>query len=714
MILWSFIQKVSCLILVITLFSTFLYGQWVNNEGIDSEIRYRWDAAANDWSAEDRTDYLRDSSGNAIEETLYYWEPAMFEWIPERLYKRTYDSIGNIISRDRFNWDNLAKEWNPSITECFFDDWFGRMYCYDFSRTEYTYDSAGNITEWMEYSWDPELGSYIDAKSYISEFDENGNEISSSYFKWDTIGNEWILESQYLSFFDSAGNNIISIQLKFDLLTGVPIEGERYITAYDSSGNRIKSTSFSRDAYSSGWAPSSHEELYYDSLGNEISQITYTWDTYKNGWVKDWEADFRYDTLGLLMEESFCGYWQRNSSSECDYSSRYTYAYDVDGNLIENISYEMSFPSGDLNPYYRVEYVYDSTGILVEETTSRWETVNWDDPYELGSWIVYYNRVSVFDSAGNKIEESYMDLYDPYEPYGWKTVWSWSYDLLGDQVISVDENCREGSVLAPIVTGSRYRDEDLLMELSSSYDHKLFTLDTLESDFVLVVDSALDFERSPIHHLTLTAQFEGSSGIRKDSAIMTVHVRNVNDNAPVLQDTTIEIPEDIHQSKILCFIQAIDADGNLDTLKYHISAGNTSGIFSCDQNGIIRLERFDSIDYEKQEIYPLTVQVTDGKYRSEGMVNIKVLDLDETYIGSQYTRDQVGIFPNPVKDILYLKVPAELLSGMETTVTNLSGNILYQQSGSVESIDLTSVPEGLYFITIRTRSFVTIKKIVKF
>jgi hypothetical protein len=384
---------------------------------------------------------------------------------------------------------------------------------------------------------------------------------------------------------------------------------------------------------------------------------------------------------------------------------RSTYVYDVYGNLTEEILYIKHFSAGDFLPEYRWEYSYDSTGNLLEYTYSRWE---------LDSWEVYSNCISVFDSAGNQIEESCREQ-DSWsnESYGSKTVLTWPYDLIWDQVISAAENCQDCSILAPIITGSDYRDKQLLMDLIAGNDHNLFALDTLGGDFVLVQDSILDFETSSIHRLTIEAQFEDSTGILTDTAIMTVYVQNINDNAPVLHDTTVTVSEDIQQTTILCALEATDADGDLDTLKYSISAGNTSGIFSCDQNGTLMLELFDSIDYENQKSYSLTVQVTDGVFMDEGIVSIEVLDVDETSVGSMDIGDQLKIYPNPAKNILYLKVPAGLLNGFETIITNLCGSVVHHQSGYLESIDLTSVPEGLYFITIRSKNFVTTRKIIK-
>ena len=724
------------LILAITLFPSFLFCQSIDDEGIDSKINYRWDSVANDWVVENRIDYRRDSLGNPVEEihynwdsvandwvvenridyrrdslgnpveeTHYNWDLGRYEWIPEKLYKQTYDSSGNVIVRDVFAWDVAGKEWKPAIEECD-EGWYGDIYCYDFGRTEIRYDTAGNMTEMIQYSWDTALGSYIGYDRSFSEFDESGTRTSDSYFKWDTIGNKWILESQFRLLFDSAGNDIEHIGQEFDITTGDTVGGWRDSNVYDSLGNQIESTGYYWDADSNGWVQNSRTEYYYDSLGNQIKRIYYRWNTDINDWVLFSVTDYRYDSLGFEIENTHCAYWDWNDDKEmCDLSERFTYAYDVYGNLTERILYYKMFPAGDFIPESREENFYDSTGNLIEETYSRWE---------LGSWEIYSNCVSVFDSAGNKIEESCREQdYSTYEPTGFKTVWSWPYDLIWDQVISAAENCQDCSVLAPVITGSDYLDEQLIMDLTSGNDHNLFALDTVGGDFVLVQDSVLDFETTSIHHLTIEAQFEDSTGTRTDSATMTVYVRNVNDNAPVLNDTTVTVSEDIQQTSVLCAIQATDADGDLDTLKFNISAGNGSGIFRCDQNGTIMLELFDSINYENQESYSLTVQVTDGIFRDEGIVFIEVLDVDETSVGTVDAGDKLKIFPNPAKNILYLKVPAGLLNGFETIITNLSGSVVYHQSGYIESIDLTSMPEGLYFITIRSKDFITTRKIIK-
>jgi hypothetical protein len=596
-----------------------------------------------------------------------------------------------------------TKEWKPAIEEC--DEWYG-IYCYDYARTEFSYDTAGNVTERIQYTWDPELGSYVGYERYILEFDENGNRISYSDFRWDTIGNDWILAYQSLSLFDSAGNEIGYIGQEFDITTGDTVSGWRHLSLYDSLGNQIQSTSSHWDADSNGWVKDSREKYSYDSLGNQVQRIYYNWDTDSNEWELFIIADLRYDSLGYKIEETYCAYWDRNDDKEvCDFSFREAYVYDVYGNLTERIFYEKFFPAGDFIPDWSSEYFYDSAGNLIEETESRWE---------LGSWQIYSHCVSIFDSAGNIIERSCQEQeYYTNEAYGFKTAWFRSYDLIWDQVISAEESCQDCSVLAPIITGSKYEDEPLSMDLTSGDDHNLFKLDTVGGDFVLVQDSLLDYEIIPVHHLTIEARLEDSTGTCTDSATLTVYVRNINDNAPVIKDTTIDIREDIQQTENLITLSATDADGDLDTLTFSIISGNESNIFKCDARGIISLVHYDSIDYERKGTYILTVEVTDGLFRDDAVLTIKVIDVDETYTSNIDATNQLKFYPNPVHTVLYLEVPTFLSDGFETAIMDLSGRVVFTESGYLDRINLSTLPHGVYFITIRSDGFISTQKIIK-
>jgi len=74
---------------------------------------------------------------------------------------------------------------------------------------------------------------------------------------------------------------------------------------------------------------------------------------------------------------------------------------------------------------------------------------------------------------------------------------------------------------------------------------------------------------------------------------------------------------------------------------------------------------------------------------------------------------ELSVYPNPVNGIttLQLEVPAEY----SIEIVSMNGQVVMQRqfSGSSYELDLSSIPKGIYFLTIGSGEFVTTKKIVK-
>jgi len=75
--------------------------------------------------------------------------------------------------------------------------------------------------------------------------------------------------------------------------------------------------------------------------------------------------------------------------------------------------------------------------------------------------------------------------------------------------------------------------------------------------------------------------------------------------------------------------------------------------------------------------------------------------------------DQFRIFPNPAKSILTIESESPGLHLIN--ITSLNGQLIFntEMEGTTHQLDLSSFQKGVYFITIRSKDFVTTRKIVK-
>jgi photosystem II stability/assembly factor-like uncharacterized protein len=76
--------------------------------------------------------------------------------------------------------------------------------------------------------------------------------------------------------------------------------------------------------------------------------------------------------------------------------------------------------------------------------------------------------------------------------------------------------------------------------------------------------------------------------------------------------------------------------------------------------------------------------------------------------------DQIRIFPNPVNDLITIESNPPGKHFIK--ISSLNGQIIYntEMEGSFLQIDLSSIPKGLYLITVRSRDILFTEKIIKF
>uniref|UniRef100_A0A672YL98 Cadherin domain-containing protein n=1 Tax=Sphaeramia orbicularis TaxID=375764 RepID=A0A672YL98_9TELE len=105
---------------------------------------------------------------------------------------------------------------------------------------------------------------------------------------------------------------------------------------------------------------------------------------------------------------------------------------------------------------------------------------------------------------------------------------------------------------------------------------------TYKNHYSLVVDAALDRERASAYNVTIVASDQGTPSLSSTSVI-TVHVSDVNDNAPSFKEPqtsyTVYITENNAPGASLCVVKATDADaGENARITYTVLNDNNHGI----------------------------------------------------------------------------------------------------------------------------------------
>ncbi|XP_077387455.1 protocadherin alpha-5-like isoform X11 [Festucalex cinctus] len=156
-----------------------------------------------------------------------------------------------------------------------------------------------------------------------------------------------------------------------------------------------------------------------------------------------------------------------------------------------------------------------------------------------------------------------------------------------------------------------------------------------KNDYSLVVDGALDRENISVYNVSIIATDEGSPPL-STRRIITVHISDVNDNAPHFKEAVINVyvKENSPTGSSLCSINAVDPDLDanakvsytlLDNYPRNIPILSLLNINS-DSGDIVSLQSFD---YEKLKTFQFKVQATDSgvpPLSSNVTVNVFILD----------------------------------------------------------------------------------------
>ncbi|XP_076020958.1 protocadherin alpha-8-like [Genypterus blacodes] len=156
-----------------------------------------------------------------------------------------------------------------------------------------------------------------------------------------------------------------------------------------------------------------------------------------------------------------------------------------------------------------------------------------------------------------------------------------------------------------------------------------------KNDYSLVVDGPLDRESCPFYNVTVTATDEGSPPL-SSVRVITVHVSDVNDNAPRFKERVVNLylKENSPVGSVISTIKASDPDsGENAHLAFSLLNSSPKNIpvssmvnINSETGDIISLQSFN---YEEIKTFQFKVQATDSgvpPLSSNVTVNVFILD----------------------------------------------------------------------------------------
>ncbi|XP_037117240.1 protocadherin alpha-2-like isoform X12 [Syngnathus acus] len=199
----------------------------------------------------------------------------------------------------------------------------------------------------------------------------------------------------------------------------------------------------------------------------------------------------------------------------------------------------------------------------------------------------------------------------------------------------VKENAELGTIVSLITVSDKDGGNNGVTECKvvGSVPFKLKS--NYKNDYSLVVDGALDRENVSLYNVSILATDDGSPPL-STKRIISVHVSDVNDNAPRFMEPIINVyvKENTPSGYSLCSINAVDPDLDANAKVSYALLDNAHRNFpissllniNSESGDIVSLQSFD---FEKLKTFQFKVQATDSgvpPLSSNVTVNVFVLD----------------------------------------------------------------------------------------
>lgn len=243
----------------------------LNQEGRDSVI------ISSNWNEGQWVDYSRiflsydDISGNIVGNMDYVMADGEWMLISGKKYEIEREGLKE--TRQQYIWDSYYKRWEEYSL-----------------KSIITYDESGRIMEELKLHavWDDRLNPphWENEKIIEYTYDSYGNNTGFIDSDWDPFKNEWSPREKEEYAFDVDGNMIFKAGYMYDRSSERWIGGEKWTAEYDDSGNKILEMLYNWIELLADWQPGMKTVYAYDNDGNLMDKIRYDWANRNNTW--DW------------------------------------------------------------------------------------------------------------------------------------------------------------------------------------------------------------------------------------------------------------------------------------------------------------------------------------------------------------------------------------------------------------------------------------------
>lgn len=231
---------------------------------------------------------------------------------------------------------------------------------------------------------------------------------------------------------------------------------------------------------------------------------------------------------------------------------------------------------------------------------------NRESPTDSGADNVYDVIVRATDSLGTSTNQNIAVTVADVNEFN---------PVLNNATFSVTENSANDTAVGTVTATDADATKDFEYTLTDGNTLDIFSIDRHTGAITVTNNTNLDREQVTTFVLTIEVTDNGPVTQRTDTALVTINVIAVNDNAPVFtSDSTISIPQ---TTRFVTTVAATDADLPAQTVTYSITGGDDAAKFTLDATtgelSFLSAPLFATpTDANTDNVYEVTITANDG------------------------------------------------------------------------------------------------------
>lgn len=268
--------------------------QWKNIQKLENKYdydlnqvlmsHYWWNNDSNRWKGTFKTEKEFAPGKKELSKTESVWNDTTGNWIYNYNEKYNYDQYGNLEFTEIYLWNSIKNEWEFKSGK---------------SKSEYTYNASGKVTEQIYSVWNSEIGDWQYAEKNEYSWDAQNRLILHINSIWNTERNEWIKIKKLSYSFDSEGRYILDSNSYWNEEKNDWRITSLYEWGWDFNDYQILNSNLQWSGFAdSYWGEKTEQQL--NEKGQILWEISYSWDNSLQNWLVINKITRSYTDEGLM------------------------------------------------------------------------------------------------------------------------------------------------------------------------------------------------------------------------------------------------------------------------------------------------------------------------------------------------------------------------------------------------------------------------------